>query len=214
MAPKSGTTTSSKESVSNGEETDQPIDQSTISKPSAPEQGNTAPLRPENKKRPAEGPLYANEPKKPKHISEAEMRRKRAGMKTRPNIVEPPAQKRRAAEEPGKRESKRAKVASVAAQRSPLAAKDTEGRTRRRRPAGLRNEGNVCYYNAILQTLLQTAPIREYCLAIERTFTDAVTVDDVTPEEVARFSEHATRRSNETKAKMKSGFDKIHPDEV
>ncbi len=128
--------------------------------------------------------------------------------------VPPTSNKRPAEASLEKEDQKKLKISLEPPKRKPWAAQVKEGRAKRRKPAGLRNYGNLCYYNAILQTLLRTLPIRHYCLAKGDIFANPVTSDKVTPEDVAGFSKYATRHATETRANLSGMFNQVEPDEM
>ncbi|KAI9873367.1 MAG: Ubiquitin carboxyl-terminal hydrolase 21, partial [Pleopsidium flavum] len=122
----------------------------------------------------------------------------------------PPTSNKRPAELPLEKEDrKKLKISPEPPKRKPWAELIKAGRTNRGKPAGLRNYGNLCYYNAILQSLLQTLPIRQYCLAKGDSFKNPVTSDKVTLDDVNGFSRYATRRGTETRANLSGMFEEV-----
>lgn len=89
-----------------------------------------------------------------------------------------------------------------------------QGRINRSKPVGLRNNGKCCYSNSTLQCLLQTPPIRKYCIAKGDSFVDPFTSDKVTIEDVAAYSKHSTRRGTRAKANLTSQFKEVNPNDV
>jgi len=107
------------------------------------------------------------------------------------------------------------KVAPEAPKLKRRAEEDLEGHRQKRqktgsepgRAAGLHNGSNTCYYNAVLQTLVQTEPIRKFCLA------RAANSAHMNPSEVV-VGKHATRQNAQTKAWATDLFANVDPDDM
>ena len=102
---------------------------------------------------------------------------------------------------------KRLKIGKTSSERKSSPCPKSLGRRVRQRAAGLRNVSNTCYYNAALQTLVQTEPVRELCLATAEKLANAI-ADNVV------VGKHTTRRSSREQSQIVSLFEHVHPDDV
>ena len=170
-------------------------DQVSHSKLSRPNKNERVQGEPAGKKRGAEADLEKDNHKRSK------------------NSPEPSGRKRQADTFFGKREHRRQKASGEAGEGRFVTAQKTQGRQKRQTPTGLRNTQNVCYYNAVLQSLLQTGPIRDYCIAKGDRFTDLIG-EGSTPETLAHISKHTTRRSMKTQDEVTSSFENVKPEDV
>lgn len=102
---------------------------------------------------------------------------------------------------------KRQKTASELGREWLSPAQVAQDRKVRQRAAGLCNASNSCYYNAVLQTLVQTEPVREFCLARAEKFASRVDSEVV-------VGKHTTRRNAQTQAQVADRFADVASDEV
>lgn len=104
-------------------------------------------------------------------------------------------------------QKKRPKTGTTSQDRKSSPSLKPRDRKVRQRAAGLHNTSYTCYYNAILQTLVQTEPIREFCLTRADKLTDAI-ADDVV------VGKHTTRSSAQRQATVTNLFEHVDPDDV
>lgn len=167
-----------------------------------------------SKKRLADADLEGNDHKKTKQNPDLSSNPKRSGedreVDRKPmSKVAPEAHKLkgRAEEDLEGHRQKRQKTGSEPGRDGPSATQIARDRRVRKRTAGLRNGSNTCYYNAVLQTLVQTEPIREFCLA------RAAESAHINPSEVV-VGKHATRQNAQTKAWATDLFANVDPDDM
>lgn len=121
--------------------------------------------------------------------------------------IQVPTIKRGAEEDLEGPQQKRQKTGSEPGRDGLSTAQIAQDRKVRQRAAGLRNASNTCYYNAVLQTLVQTEPIREFCLARADKFAHTITSDVV-------LGKHTTRQNAQTQAGATDLFANVDPDDV
>lgn len=169
-----------------------------------------------SKKRLADADLESNDHKKTKQnpdpstnpeLSGANGEKDKKLMSEVAPAVRVPTIKRGAEEHLQGARQKRQKIGSEPGIDGLSGAPIAQDRKVRQRAAGLRNAFNACYYNAVLQTLVQTGPIREFCLARADKFAHTVTSGEL-------VGKHTTRQNAQTQAGVTDLFVNVDPDDV
>ena len=167
-----------------------------------------------SKKRLADTSLERNGYKKTKRDLASSSSRKISGADEENNdksmsktSPEAPKNKTRAKEDREGNQQKRRKTDSTLGRDGLSAAHNAQSMNIRQRAAGLRNASNTCYYNAVLQTLVQTEPIREFCLASAEKFDNPLASNVV-------VGKHTTRQSARTQVQVANIFEDVDSDDV